>query len=662
MEKLLKKNNFILTVLVVLLLLFGSLAMADTADAATKIGTVTIDIGLNVRTEANTNSERKGGLDCGETFIILETIGDWYKISYDGGIIGYVHSGNGLSGGPYVSVSTVEDYVTDDDFEAMLTAEGFPESYKVELRKLHAAHPNWIFKSQNTGLDWEEVIAKESKVGTNLVHTSADDSWKSKEYGAYNWETGEYVVFDSGGWVAASEGIVRYYMDPRNFLNEGNIFLFLQQSYNPVLQTEKGMQTLVANTFLANAFPESGYSTYSAALIYAAEQSGVNPYVLASMILVEQGSDGRGKSISGTVSGFEGYYNHFNIRAYASGGYDAVQYGLLYAKEQGWDTRLKSIVGGAKIYANGYINNKQDTLYLKKFNVRNGLSKVGTHQYMTNVSGAVQEAANLKKGYNLNSALSFSIPVYSNMPAVASTKPVSGNNDYFLKDLSVAGYNLLPAFNRNTEEYEITVPSNVTKVSVSATANDKTSKVSGTGDITLTGDSTEIKVTVTASSGATKVYKITVGKESNTVETLYSSTYNIGSYIMGVDVGTTVSKFISKITVPSEHTIKIYDKSNNEISTNDIITTGCRVALFKGNKDVKSILIVIKGDISGDGKIDTKDVIMAKRHTVNMLPRAQYELTGAYFKAADIDGNGSVNTTDIIRIKRDIVGMTKIIQ
>ncbi len=50
------------------------------------------------------------------------------------------------------------------------------------------------------------------------------------------------------------------------------------------------------------------------------------------------GKGRKGNSISGKVSGFEGYYNYFNVRAYASGGYDAVEYGLLYAKSQGWNT------------------------------------------------------------------------------------------------------------------------------------------------------------------------------------------------------------------------------------------------------------------------------------------------------------------------------------
>lgn len=57
------------------------------------------------------------------------------------------------------------------------------------------------------------------------------------------------------------------------------------------------------------AAPASGSSSYVDIIMNAAVQSGVNPYILASMIIQEQGSQGTGRSISGTVPGYQGYYN-----------------------------------------------------------------------------------------------------------------------------------------------------------------------------------------------------------------------------------------------------------------------------------------------------------------------------------------------------------------
>ena len=91
--------------------------------------------------------------------------------------------------------------------------------------------------------------------------------------------------------------------------------------------------------------PGSGTSSSSGT------STGVNPYILASMILQEQGSQGTGRSISGTVSGYQGYYNFFNIEAYQSGSMSAVERGLWWASQSGsylrpWNSIEKSIRGG----------------------------------------------------------------------------------------------------------------------------------------------------------------------------------------------------------------------------------------------------------------------------------------------------------------------------
>ena len=230
-------------------ILLAALFAAVSADAAT--GTVNADIGLNIRSGPGTGYALLGALYDGTSVTILETAKDkngedWYKISADG-LTGYVKAS-------FIVLDEEIDYIYDEEFEKYLTSQGFPESYKEYLRTLHAAHPQWVFKAQKTGLDWEAVIEKESVVGRNLIHKSYPDSWKSQEYGAYDPNTGKYVEFDSGGYVSASEAIIKYYMDPRNFLNESGIFQFMSHAYDASTQTKSGLQTLVAGTFLADPF------------------------------------------------------------------------------------------------------------------------------------------------------------------------------------------------------------------------------------------------------------------------------------------------------------------------------------------------------------------------------------------------------------------------
>ena len=91
----------------------------------------------------------------------------------------------------------------------------------------------------------------------------------------------------------------------------------------------------------------AGNASYAEIIMNAAAQSGVNPYVLTAMILQEQGTQGS-RGISGTVPGYEGYYNFFNIEAYKSGSMEAVERGLWFASQSGsyerpWNSVDKAI-------------------------------------------------------------------------------------------------------------------------------------------------------------------------------------------------------------------------------------------------------------------------------------------------------------------------------
>lgn len=405
------------------------IAATGLAVAATKTGTVATTA-LNLRSGPGSNYSSLGLISINKEVTILDETYDvngdkWYLVISPAGNQGYVSA-------KYVVVNSDAEYVHDSKFEASLSAEGFPESYKPYLRQLHARYPLWVFKAADTGLDWNTVISAESKPGTSLVASGSPTSWKSTEPGAYDAENGRYIEYDSGGWVSASKEIVSYYMDPRNFINPVGAFQFLTHSYDPSTQTKSGLEKVIAGSFMAGAFPEDTHDTYADVLMEAGQISGVNPYVLASMIIVEQGSNGKGGCISGTVSGYEGYYNFFNIGAYKSGSMSAVTRGVWYASQSGsygrpWNTRYKSIVGGAQFYASQYVQQNKNTLYFKKFNVMNGQSSVGTGQYMTNVQGAESEAAALRNGYadSLDEPMTFIIPVYNNMPKNACPMPTS---------------------------------------------------------------------------------------------------------------------------------------------------------------------------------------------------------------------------------------------
>lgn len=513
-----------------------------TASAANMTGNCTADV-LNVRSGAGTGYSKTGTVSYGDSLTILSETTDssgakWYKISC-GNVTGYVSAA-------YVQLtSSGSQGSSDADFESYMTKQGFPESYKPYLRKLHEQHPKWIFTAQKLGVDWNTALKEECVVGRNLVHSSALPSWKSMEKGAYDFNGGYWYGLD-GSWVAASKEIIMYYMDPRNFLNDTYIFMFENQSYDPSYQTESGVKTILADTFMSGSYtcPDTKKKyTYSQTFMDAAKKSGVSPYHLASRCRNEQGVNGAPQSL-GTVKGYENYFNFFDIQAYATSTMTAAEMGCKYAKTTNptyllpWTNQYKSIVGGSIFLGTGYITKGQDTLYLQKFDMVDGGNGLYYHQYMTCVFGQANEAISLKNAYSqdiLNSAMEFKIPVYNNMPDKLCPKPTSsGDNNNYLKSLSVSGTSISPKFDKFTASYTATVKAEVSSVTVNANPLGKSAKVSGNGKVSLkTGENT-VKVTCTAASGVKRTYTIKITRKAAS-QTLQQGDVNGDKYLTVVD-------------------------------------------------------------------------------------------------------------------------------
>ena len=632
------------------------------SNEATHIGTVNVSDGLNVRSGPGTTYNSLGMLDPGEKVNIYGSAENgWYKIAYNSGF-GYVSS-------QYIKdVTAIPKYDFDADFETNLTKQNFPESYKVLLRELHAKHPGWIFTADHLSVTWADAVTAESKAGVTLVSASAKASWKAMIERAYDWEKGSYIVYDSGGWVTAERDVIEYYMEPRNFLNENYIYMFLDQSYNKSIQSKEGLQKILNGTFMEGDFPEDTYDTYADVLMDAAEQSGVSPYVLAASIIIEQGSNGKGASISGTQAGYEGIYNFFNVRAYAAGGYTAVEYGLMYAAGSGslgrpWNTRAKSIIGGAKHYASGYVNRGQDNLYYKKFNVI--VPDLYKNQYMTNVQGAYLEASRLKNAYasvNSDAQLTFAIPVYKNMPSENKTAlPTSnGANNYYITSLKVDG-DEIDNFSKYKNDYELIVESSVSSINVTASVPSGAS-VKGTGAVALKHGKNSVVLNVTAASGKTAVYTLSVFRKGNADEEIIpeptiEGSYTISTHIRGVAIGTNVSDFVKNLGVKNGEA-KVLNSSGSPKSSSSVIVTGDKVVVYdKKGKESLKYDIIIYGDLNSDGRVSITDLVQLQKHLIKIET-----LKGNSLTAGDLNHDGKASIIDLVQLQKHILKIESIKQ
>ncbi len=382
-------------------------------------------------TEENKNKSQKlCDLPNGTKVLVLEEAVDgdgdkWYKIKYGENFDneGYAYS---------VHVILKPEYEFDEDFEKNL--ENFPESYRDALRQLHAKYPNWNFVANNFDLTFKEAVEAQYDV-SNVKNTR---KWVEFTYGGNEWRdmraydtaANKWITLEAR-WTYASRAAIEYFMDPRNSLNENMIFAFMQQSYQADDNMQENLRTVIKGTFLENGYDKDGNgkiegdaekSAYVEDLIKAAQESEVSPYVLAATIIVEQGVAGESALISGKYPGFEGYYNFFNFSANGSTADEIAKSGLAYAKENGWNSREKAIVGGAKSYADGYINVGQDTYYYKDFNVVN---KVWWHQYASSLYDAWTNARYLQKGCttSTDAVITFSIPIFAQMPEEVCPAP-----------------------------------------------------------------------------------------------------------------------------------------------------------------------------------------------------------------------------------------------
>ena len=584
-----------LSFLLVISLLISSmfLQFSFNVSAETRQGIVIADT-LIIREKANKGSKELGSIPGGTTVQINsetkgQTITDkissdiWYNITYNK-ITGFVSS---------VYITLIPEYNNDPDFEKNISA--FPESYKPYLRTLHAQYPNWRFTPDNINMTLDEAVALE---GTSklIYYTDGSVSRRSMGLGGYDWKTKKWAQPESGYYVASRE-VVKYYMDPRTYLNTSSIYAFLPQNYDSASQTEEGVKKIIKGTFLENEYSDPKDTTYdgsySKVLIAAAKSSGVNPYVLAATIIQEQGRAGTSPMISGTYKGYEGTYNFFNVQATGSTETDIYVNGLKYAKNKGWTTRSASIIGGAEFCADNYVSANQNTYYYMNFNIKNP-SHIW-HQYAQAIHDTASKAANVAESYSgmTDSALNFLIPVYKDTSESATAMPEKNNkkNNYYFASISVAG--LTPSFSMFTQSYDLNVLED-TNISVSVPAG--ASYVSEPQFSLKVGQNTVV-LSVKSESGYTNNYVINV--RADKACTLY---------------------------------VKVVDKSTSEPEVT-----------YK------------KGDTNGDGKINGRDLANVQMHILSVKA-----LTGDTLKAADTNGDGKINGRDLANIQMDILGKKKL--
>ena len=370
----------------------------------------------------NVQQYTSNGTDA-QQWIIVDQKDGQYKIYSKCSKLPMSIAGEKATNGSNVELSTETDTTMQKfifekiDTTIKLDTNKYP-GYKEQLDKLLELHPNWNFEFLYTGLNFSDAVAGEYEVrSANLVPTSYGGEWISGT-----------TLYDTG-WYGASEKAIARFMDPRNFLNEIDVFQF--QDVNDYLYgvcTLEGIQEQVNNSFLKD---------YATDIDTACRNENVNPYYIIARLFQENGKNPKNGTYK--MNGGDGkyYYNPFNIGATGNSTSEVYNNALARAKREGWDTMVKALQGGIYFCKKNWLENYQNTLYQNKFDIdsTNGTS-LYSHQYMQNLFGAYNEAKSLRGMYNktgkIDSEFTFIIPLYENMPKELSPEPSNNQESYVI--------------------------------------------------------------------------------------------------------------------------------------------------------------------------------------------------------------------------------------
>lgn len=509
----------------------------------------------------------------------------WYKVNYDGQEA-YVCS----TYGRVIKSTITVDPGAVSACEKELASLGFPKEYWPGLCNIKINHPNWGFNPVNTGLDFKTAVEKESACGKNTLQTTnpeyIDNSCTTKT---------------DSGYVHASQKAVAYYMNPINFLDEKNIFMFESNYINTGVSDASYIA--IVNSRLANY--AKNLPTIATAMNNACKTNNVNQVMLSSRIIQELGTTGlatagdfKGQLLScisgayttryGTLlngKSMDYYYNFFNVGVFDGSNGDAAYRAVYYAANNGWggtgnqETDLTlAIGGGANFLKTKYMDKGQYTVYTQKFNIHPlNSNNLYVNQYMTNLRGPSSEASIAYSAYKnagiLGSPFIFYIPVYSNI-------------------------------NDNIDN-------------------------SNNGAI---GDSSD------NSSGGVSVESI-----------ITSSGLKLnGSNLMGLEVGMTLNDINNKINA-----------LGGSLTGADLSVkagTGMTIKVTNGI-ETKTYTLIVKGDTSGDGAINALDLLQVQKSILG-----SYKMSDSQKLSADTSNDGSINALDLLQIQKNILGSYKIEQ
>ena len=479
-----------------------------------------------------------------------------------------------------------------------------PEIYWEGLTILKNSYPNWKFVGINTNLDWDKVITAESQVGKNLIQitsnplSDSDKALLSLDGGSYDPETNTYLYNKNEGstWYYPNKDTVAYYMDPRNFFNERSIFMFESLRYNNYAtgkESDSEEEKSYSLMSIESMLENTGLFEYSEKFEMAGQVNDVNSVALAARSKQEVVL-GNG-TLSGSIDKENNLYNFFNIYAYVGA----------YA---GCD----SPVACGLIHAS-----KQDWTTPEKA-ILGGASFIADGYINKGQDTVYFQKWDVIDGGN--GLYSHQYMANINAPVSEASKTYNSYYEQKLLDRTFTFY--IPVY--------LNMP---LKTAFKPTEVDKE-------------ELDKIQESLKPEENVLTIGELIVG----------AGFKNNSGYVSGLNMGMTVKDFKNKISsISSNATVKV-TYNGVEIADTNKIGTGY-VASITNEKNKEDVILVLYGDVSGDGIVTVLDLLKVQKHILGSI-----KLSEAEKLSADVNKDGKVTVLDLLMIQKNILGNLEIKQ
>lgn len=554
-----------------------------------------------------------------------------------------------IAGATNLGVPMSASELNDSEFEVELTKQVFPESYKKYLRSLHKTYPKWKFTSLKTGINFDDAVSNE--LAKSCIEVSSG-------YG-----TASRCGNESASWSMASKEAVEYFMDPRNFLDKESIFMFEDlSSYSNV--TESMIQRILSGSFMSGTSTKDNNTTYAKIFMDAGKSNSVNPIYLVSLAIQE---NSRTENFQTSGESFDYYglrysslYNFYNIGA--TGTFTA-RGGLVWASGGSLDT-FTPIYDNTENWKNSYSYTKiggsltvhstpatGDENWLEEIPPYINFKVIDSSGDFLKIQYYSQSYGEIKEGYVWNGAKSTIVKstnpttsygrpwttpgkaIIGGASFIASGYITEGQFTSYLKKFQVnpnASYKLYdPQYMTN-----IRAPWEESRTSYSA-YSEYLNEIAFTFTIPIYNNMEEA---VDNTSLEDIIIKSGLGIKDNMLKS--------------VSLGTSVSELKSKLTGLD---VEVFDSNGDKLGNDSKLATGYKVKISNSTSAFEKF-IVINGDASGDGQINSGDILALRQHLLEIRT-----LSGSYAEAANVlTSDNVINSGDILTLRQHLLGIKTI--